>query len=278
MARLRTPSAPAASFRPALEMLEDRVVLSPLGDFFNGLDPTKLLIVPIAEAQVGIVNLDVASFNNTPRNPSTLIQLAADAGRLQAYANQVSAMVDVFTTAADGAIGTNAFTNLLTPIEVKALSATENAAKAVASQLQTAANDAISSAYAAMFFFASGAAKGTLPAIPTGAPAANPTPSPPPTPAGTVGESIDKAPATWPSDAKIGPGESVTVTNPTNALLTVTVSYQASDGSSSSNTDVCTNSTITVATGAPVSAPGVTGYWTVSVTGQPDQTNTTTFQ
>jgi hypothetical protein len=41
---------------------------------------------------------------------------------------------------------------------------------------------------------------------------------------------------------------------------------------------VCTNSTITVSDGAPVSAPGVTGTWTVSVTGQPDQTNTTTFQ
>jgi hypothetical protein len=277
MPRLRAPSDPVSSFHPTLEALEDRVVPSQIGDFLSGFDPTKLLIVPFAEAQVGIVNLDVAAFNNTPGNPSTLFQLAVDAGRLKAYSNRVSEIVDLFTTAADVTIGTNFATNVLTPTQSKALSATENAAKALAAQLEAAADDAISSAEAAMFLFASGVAKGTIPAIPTGAPAPNPTPNPSPTPTGTFSESVDQAPATWPSDAKIGPGESVAVTNPTNTPLTVTVSGSGA-GYSTSQSDVCTNTTITVTDGAPVLAPGQTWTWKVSVTGQPDQTNTTTFQ
>jgi hypothetical protein len=101
--------------------------------------------------------------------------------------------------------------------------------------------------------------------------------NPPTTTPGPVSENIDKAPSTWPSDAKIGPSESVTVTNTSNEPKTVTVSFQG-DGFSTSQTDVCTNNTITVSDGAPVLPAGHTGTFTVSVTGQPDQTNTVNYQ
>jgi hypothetical protein len=117
-----------------------------------------------------------------------------------------------------------------------------------------------------------------LPPLPTTQPSPSPSPSPTPTPTGTVSESITPPPATWPSDALIPPTCSVVVTNPTNTPLTVTVSYSDTLGNRTSQTEVCTNSTITVADGGAVCPPGQTGTFIVSVTGQPDQKFTVTFQ
>jgi hypothetical protein len=106
----------------------------------------------------------------------------------------------------------------------------------------------------------------------------SPSPSPSPTPTGTFSETIDPPPATYPSDAKIGPSCSVTVTNPDNTPLTVKVSYSDTLGNRTSNQQVCTDSTITAADAGAVCPPGNTGTFTVSVTGQPDQHFTVTFQ
>ena len=60
--------------------------------------------------------------------------------------------------------------------------------------------------------------------------------------------------------------------------LTVKVSYSDTLGNSTSNTQVCTNSTITVPDAGAVCPPGNTGTFVISVTGQPDQVFHVTFQ
>jgi hypothetical protein len=279
----RKPVSPhrAPSFRFRLEPLEDRTLLSQVGDLLISFGNDALGKIANAEAQIVKVNLDEAFFNANP-SASNLVQLAADAGTLLGLAQTVETEVSVFSASVTAAKAAAGLGNIppLSSFETSVLNAAVQGANAVSSQLLSAGVDAISSAFAAAFVLESGNGGANLKPVKTVTPTPTPPPNstPTPTPTGPVSENIDKAPSTWPSDAKIGPAESVTVTNTSNSPVTVKVSFQGDDGSFTSNTDVCTNNTITVADGGAVLPPGHSGTFTVSVTGQPDQTNTVNYQ
>jgi hypothetical protein len=254
-------------------MLEDRTVLSNAAytGELSQLSATIAANINQLNNMAQQINNDVAAFERNPHDINALVNLAVDDTKLQSASAVLQDQVTLFDSAVKAG---EAFGLVTGSVDTFLFENQAAGFLAQSTHFQNLGADATGDFIAAFVAFVGGA-NAQLQALP-GTP--TPSPSPSPTPTGTVGESINQAPATWPSDAKIGPWESVTVANPTNAPLTVTVSYQASDGSKSSNSDVCTSPTITVTTGAPVSAPGVTGTWTVSVTGQPDQTNTTTFQ
>jgi hypothetical protein len=267
--RQRTPNRGAGSFRPTLEVLEDRTVPSLLGTFISGLNPANIIGNLTIQGQINKFDGDVAKFEKDPTNAALLVQLAVDAGQLQALSVQVNAWNASFIATAEQSIP------FLDSADKQTARDQEDASNKIAVQITQAANDALDSVFAALFVFLSGGGQNlNLPTIPTGTSSSSSSP----TPTGTFSENIDPPPATWPSDALTPPPCSVTVTNPTNTPLTVTVSYTDTLGNKTSSSDVCTNSTITVADGGAVCPPGNTGTFTVSVTGQPDQQFGVAFQ
>jgi hypothetical protein len=259
MPRPHSPAARARSVSLTIEALEDRTLLDAAGtasppgsmsDMMNNMNTQMMSnmnaqMIQNAEKALATFQKDADAFQNNPSNVSGLMLVLAD---------YIQVLDDDF------------------PVPGGALSITdvENA------------QAALMFCFMAFFLDQPGNASHTPTSTqsPTSTPSPTPTPNPTPTPTptGKVTENIDKAPAKWPSDAKIGPAESVTVTNPTNSPVTVTVSFQGDDGSHTSQSDVCTNNTITVTDGGSVLTPGCTGTFTVSVTGLPDQTTTVTYQ
>jgi hypothetical protein len=246
-------------------MLEDRTVPSALGNFLLSINPEEGFGPFSLQNQINQVNSDVNVFNANPTNANSLVQLALDAGRLQALSTQLNAENAYYLGLSEAAVP------LLDSSHIQAVRAAEGASNAVAVKVTRAANAALDTFYTALVEYLSGAQSASVPSIPGGTSSPSPTPPPP------VTESINAAPTTWPASALVGPSESVTVTSSDNTPRTVTVSSSGTDGSFSQQTDVCTNSMITVTDTAPLSAAGTVVTWNVSVTGLPLQTNTTTF-
>lgn len=264
MSHRESSSTPVRWIRPSLEVLEDRTLLSPLGDLVTQFGTAITGNVLVGETLVASVNLDSANFEHAP-TINNFVQLYVDAVKLQQMASLVSTQVTVIRLGVSG--GEKA--NLLTGPEAFVADATVSGLATVAAQLRDAAGQALADVGAA-FFALLGHGPVNLPSIPT-------TGQLPTTQTnGTVSESINNAPQTAPQDGGVI-SQSVTVNNPSNSPVNVTVSYTASDGTSTSQSDSCTNSTVTVQDGAPPSVPGVVGTWTTTVTGLPTQTNTTTW-
>jgi hypothetical protein len=204
----------------------------------------------------------VAAFGRDPNNTNNFYQLAFDTIKLVSVATVVSNQV----TQLGGYLKEAESAGIVTGLQATGLDFTLSGAQASADQLLGAAVTALGDLTAALVAFGSG--HGNLQPLqtPTGQTQTN----------GTVTESITNAPATASESGGVI-SQSVTVNNPSNAPVTVKVTYSATDGTGVSTSDTCTNGTITLPCGAPPSAPGVVGTWTTSVAGLPTQTNTTTW-
>jgi hypothetical protein len=272
-------------FRPSLEVLEDRVVLSDLSDEILKNPAVQNMLQPVIQfavnqatnfAQITLtnatqgefwiqqLNFAESAFTAAP-NATTFFPLAFDTIKLLNTAVAVDSAVTQlsgFTQQIEGA-------GFLTPLQESALNLTVSGLQTESDRLTSVALSAVDDLFLA------------ISALQSGQKPPNPTPIPPPSSQtqtnGTVSESIAEAPATA-SKANGVISQSVTVTNPSNTPVTVTESYSGSDGTFTSMSDTCTNGSVTVTAAAPPSEPGVVGTWTTSVSGLPTQTNTTTWK
>jgi hypothetical protein len=266
MSRQRTPSHRTSWFRPTLEPLEDRIVPSEFGDLLTNFGSNALGNIVAAEGLIQKENADATAFQAAPRNFNNLVALFSDSLQLTSLAAQVSQQVQ--TLAFGVSVGKDLM--LVTGLQASVLDTTVTLAQTEAARLTNAAEVADGDFFAALFAFLAGRSTPLAP-IPT-----VPSPSGQTQTNGTVSESIANAPATASKSGGVI-SQSVTVTNPSNTPVMVTESYSATDGTSTSMSDTCTNGSITVTAAAPPSAPGVVGTWTTTVTGLPTQTNTTTW-
>ncbi|HEY7328266.1 MAG TPA: hypothetical protein VH592_11525 [Gemmataceae bacterium] len=288
MLRQRSSSPSTRWFKPALEPLEDRIVpaglnLGQIGQQF--LNDAKQAVVNqvqnVAESEAFLLqngqvtgeqlNRDTDAFNKDPHNLNTLISMAKDTGQLvdqaiTAYA-QLRQLAQYLATAEN--------TGLVTGFQATALEAALNFAQNQVNVLLEAASQALDNMDAAVFGFLSG--KVDLPEpLPQPPPSSSSSSTPSSPPAGSVSENITDAPKT--ASATGGPiTESVTVNNSTGSDVHMNIKYTSTDGSTASASDDCTNSTVTLPLQVNPSAAGNTGTWTVSVTGEPDQSNTTSY-
>jgi hypothetical protein len=266
----RTTKHGAGSFRPALEVLEDRLVLSN-SSYVGTLSQLSAATQANANQVDNLTdqfNKDLATFANNPQSVDALLSLISDSQKLESVSIVLQQQASLFS----GAVTAGELFGLVTGSDAATF---DNQKNTYSSQSFQASLQAVHSAQLTLVAFQdffNNAPTGLQP-LPTTQPTTTQ-----PAPTGTFSENITPPPATWPSDALTPPPCSVTVTNPTNTPLTVTVSYTDTLGNKTSSSDVCTNSTITVADGGAVCPPGNTGTFTVSVTGQPDQHFTVTFQ
>ncbi|HEY7330012.1 MAG TPA: hypothetical protein VH592_20420 [Gemmataceae bacterium] len=287
-------------FRPSLEWLEERNLLSNAGftSFLNGVANTINQNIEAANILSKTVNTDTIALNAHPHNLGFLVNLEVDCLKLIQFVSQTQELMSVFSDlelfGQTVGLVTNDQSSLgkLPDIDNPAFSAfspdkeplkipnpgnktdTEYFDAKIAdmqktiSNLQSDAQAAGALMVAALSDFLFGT--GNLPSLPSSAALAAATVSP------SVTESISPAPSE--ASAAGGPiTESVTVNNPGNSAVHVAIDYSCTDGSSASTSDDCTNGSITVPLEVDPSAAGNTGTWTVSVTGQPTQTNTTTW-
>jgi hypothetical protein len=286
MSNRRSSSTRVRSLRPSLECLEERNLLSNSA-FVNILGSFDQSI-PTTEQQCDKLNAqvisDVDTFKASPNNVGSLITLVTDCAKLISLTDTLAAKVNFFATL----VPYGEITGLLTGDALPANYPTNGGVMSInrpdnlyfnSESLDYQFNlfnyldnagEAYADIVAALLVFSTGGS----------ASAAFPTPQSSPTQTnqtnGTVSESINTAPATASESGGVI-SQSVTVTNPSNTPVAVTETYSATDGTSTSMSDTCTNGSITVVGAAPPSAPGVVGTWTTTVTGLPTQTNTTTW-
>ncbi len=292
MSHRRTSSTSARSFKPSLERLEDRIVpdatdpLKQLGQQFlndakkvvqtsvQGLAQSTAVNLQNAQVNAEQLNRHTADFNKDPHNLGAIISMGMDTHQLEIRALIAVQQVQQLSTylklaEAEGAVS---------GYEAIALEGALSVAEQDAAALLQAAVDGEDNLDAAILAYVSGQTHGFLnEPLPHPLGSASPPPQgqPPSSPAG-VTENITDAPGTASaSGGKVT--ESVTVNNPTNSDVKVKITYSSTDGSTASASDDCTNSSVTVSLPVNPSASGNTGTWTVTVTGEPDHTNTTTF-
>jgi hypothetical protein len=211
----RTPHGGAGSFRPALETLEDRLVLSNaaytsvLGQLNSTISNSLTTCIRLVEQFDG----DVAAFNQNPHDFNALTNLVVDGLQLQVASAQLQQQTSLFANAVK--VG-EAF-GLVTGSEVSLFDTVATDAVWRSMRYQNLANGAQGDLFAALLAFDADATPQLQP-LPGTQPSPSPSrsPSPSPTPTGSVTENPSAPPATWPSDAKSGPPCSVTVMNPTN--------------------------------------------------------------
>jgi hypothetical protein len=257
----RTPSDRVRSFRPMLEALEDRTVLSNVA--FTGVLGE---FSPVIASNINQLNNlakqfanDVAAFDQNPRDFNALVKLAVDGVNLESASNQLQQQVALFSSVVK--VG-EAFGLVTGSVDTFLFDTQAEGFVSESNHFQNLVNDADGDFVAALFGFVTGVnAQLHPPGSQTNGP---------------VTETITNAPAVASSSG--GPvTESVNVQNLSNSPVAVAIGYVATDGSSASTSDTCTNSTISLPLTVPASAPGVTGTWTVSVAGEQTQTNTTTY-
>ncbi|HEY7330011.1 MAG TPA: hypothetical protein VH592_20415 [Gemmataceae bacterium] len=237
---------------------------STLGNLLTQFGQNSISNLVSGGALVAKVNADLLAYKAFGPNFGILESLVTDTLALQKAAQQFSGTVELL---GDGIALANG-TGQLSTGEANTLIFLFDDAQGLAKTLTNQANQAMGDTAQILIGLLFG-----VPANPTLIPTTTTTPT---QTNGTATESINQAPAT--ASESGGPiMQSVTVSNPSNSPVQVTISYSATDGTSSSQTDTCTGSTITVQDGAPPSAPGVVGTWTTTVTGLPTQTNTTTW-
>jgi hypothetical protein len=275
----RTPNRGAGSFRPALEVLEDRTVLSssmPPISFSNPMYISTLneFATAINAANTQVNNLtdqfdnDLATFAKNPQSVNALTSLIADTQQLGLAVGVLQQEADLF----DGAVLDGEAFGLIKGPETISFDIQRNGFESNAFNAFNTLQGASNRTVGAIIDFISNVPTDLQP-LPTTQPSTSPS-----SPTGTFSETVNAPPATYPSDARTPPSCSVTVTNPDNTPRTVTVSYSDTLGNRTSQSDVCTNSTITVTDAGTVCPPGQSGTFVVSVTGQPDQKFTVNFQ
>jgi hypothetical protein len=294
MSHRRSSSPSLRWFKPSLECLEERNLLSNSGYTSFLYQLTNVIDQNIQQTNLLQFALlgDVKAFNAAPRDTGALIKLEIDSTFFLQQAGRVQQLMSVYSDLLLFGEGSGLVTNDLSPIgmeppivstfggkttvtpnphnqtDTQYFDAKEQSYQEQLSTLQDNIDIDEANMIAALFAFFSGS--GVLQSSPNQSPQQGTQTN------GTVTENITKAPADT-SEADGAIAQSVTVTNPSNSPVAVMVSYSATDGTSTSQSDTCTNGTITVQDGAPPSAPGVVGTWTTTVTGLPTQTNTTTW-
>jgi hypothetical protein len=246
-------------------MLEDRTVPSLLGQFLDSAAPPNQAANQILHDQVAKVDFALEQLNKNPGDGLALELLGKYAVQLQVFATHLNTLNAAFIAQTESSVP------FLTSSDIQMLRGLEDQSNQVAAQATSAGNDALASFYAAVFVYFAQGGLGLRPTVPMGTSGSGSSST------GTVSEVINKAPTTYSAANLVGPSESVVVNNQTPNPVTVVVSSSGTDNSSSSRTDVCTNSMITVTDTAPLSAAGTVVTWNVSVTGLADQTNITTF-
>ena len=290
MSHRRSPSTGVRFFRPNLECLEGRNLLSNAGyvNLVASLIPDVRAAANQFSALEDTVNRDVAAYKAAPNNFGNVANLIVHTFSLLEQYSQLASQVNMFSTLVTYGELTGLITGDPLPttfpqggapsntplLDNKTFDGLESIFLGTISDAQSNVAVAEADMLGTLFAFLSGTS-GHLLFLPSNNPSPAPPPPTQPTPL-AFSENITPAPSVFPGNGG-NVEEQVTYTNPFNTLATVAIGYVATDGRTASVTDNCTDSTITVPLSVPASAAGVTGTWTVTATGEPTQTNTTLY-
>jgi hypothetical protein len=288
MSRRSASSTRVRCFRPALEILEDRIVPAGLDDLLNNptvqqfLQPAKQAIInqitnTVASAAANTTagefwilqkNYAASAFNQAP-NLNNFNRLEYDAVQLINSAF----MADIRVEELRGYLSEGENLGLVSGLTASALEFTMSGLQAEANRLMQAANTAFGDFIAASVALA-GSGHTNLTTIPT-APSSTPVPT-----TGGIAYDYYNAPA---SASQSGPNitESVrvSVSPDSDAPVTVKITYVANDrtGPYYANQSIDPGTAQTVSLTVMPCSAGVVGTWTVQIFGYDTHTNTTTF-
>jgi hypothetical protein len=244
------------------------MLLSQFGDLFTNFATTVTGNIVLGEALILATNFDADNFQHAP----TILNFAHlynDAVQLQQLGAAVSQQVSFLSIGVSFAEKNN----LVTSPEAFVLDSTVSGVRPIAAQLRNAAQQALADAGAA-FFALLGQGPANLATIPTA-----PSPPPVPTTGGIAFQYYDAPGSASASGPDITESVRVSVSPDSNAPVTVTLKYSATDGTTGGpvtqviDPDTAQDVSLTV---MPCSA-GVVGTWTVQIVGYDTHTATTTF-